>query len=80
MISKPSRSFGSNHVDFGGMISPASETAIRSRDADRVQRERDGRLAGVDESLELPGAARAADEIDPLVGADVGDLQHGASS
>src|SRR5437899_11429467 len=29
-ISKPSRSFGSNHVDFGGMIAPAPDTAIRS--------------------------------------------------
>src|SRR3954468_1349895 len=29
-INKPSRNFGSNQVDFGGMISPASETAIRS--------------------------------------------------
>src|SRR5262249_36704034 len=29
-ISNPSRSFGSNHVDFGGMIAPASDTAIRS--------------------------------------------------
>ena len=26
----PSASFGSNQVDFGGMISPASATAIRS--------------------------------------------------
>ena len=29
-INKPSLSLGSNHVDFGGMISPASETAMRS--------------------------------------------------
>ena len=26
----PSASFGSNQVDFGGMIPPASATAIRS--------------------------------------------------
>ena len=29
-MSRPSLSFGSNHVDFGGMIAPASDTAIRS--------------------------------------------------
>ena len=29
-LRRPSRSFGSNQVDFGGMISPASDTAIRS--------------------------------------------------
>src|SRR5207249_2512085 len=29
-ISNPSRSFGSNHVDFGGMIASASDTAISS--------------------------------------------------
>src|SRR5438105_3944881 len=29
-MSSPSRSFGSNHVDFGGMMAPASDTAIRS--------------------------------------------------
>ena len=58
------------------MISPASETAIRSATLTGIQRERDRRLAGVDQPLELAGAARAADEIDPLVGADVGDLQH----
>ena len=75
-ISNPSRSFGSNHVDFGGMISPASDTAIRSATLTGIQRERDRRLARVDQLLERPGAARAADEIDPLVGAHVGDLQH----
>ena len=29
-LTMPSASFGSNQVDFGGMISPASATAIRS--------------------------------------------------
>ena len=29
-ITMPSRSFGSNQVDFGGMMSPASATAINS--------------------------------------------------
>src|SRR5207253_6957368 len=29
-ISNPSRSFGSNHVDFGGMIASASDTVISS--------------------------------------------------
>ena len=75
-ISNPSRSLGSNHVDLGGMISPASDTAIRSATLTGIERERDRRLARIDQPLELAGAARAADEIDPLVGAHVGDLQH----
>jgi hypothetical protein len=29
-LTMPSASFGSNQVDFGGMISPASATAMRS--------------------------------------------------
>jgi hypothetical protein len=29
-INNPSLSFGSNQVDFGGMIPPASDTAMRS--------------------------------------------------
>ena len=29
-LSSPSRSFGSNHVDLGGMVSPASEILIKS--------------------------------------------------
>ncbi len=29
-LTMPSASFGSNQVDFGGMIAPASATAIRS--------------------------------------------------
>src|SRR5204863_4100244 len=43
--------------------------------ADGIQRERDRRLAAIHEVLQLARAARAADEVDALVGADVGDLQ-----
>ena len=73
--SSPSRSFGSNHVDFGGMMPPASEIAIRSS---IVTGYIENATAAVPEStalLEAGGAAGAADEIDPLVGADVADAE-----
>ena len=71
----PSASFGSNQVDFGGMILPASATAIRSGHLRRVEGEGDRHLAGVDPPLELVQAAAAADEVDALVGALVGDAE-----
>src|SRR5439155_5616879 len=42
--------------------------------AHRIERERHGGLAGVDQSLELARSSHAADEIDALVGAQVDDL------
>ena len=42
--SRPSRSFGSNQVDFGGMMPPASEIAIRSSIGDRGTSRSDGGL------------------------------------
>src|SRR5439155_18100200 len=42
-------------------------------DPDRMERKGGCGAALIDELLELPGAAGAADEIDALVGADVGD-------
>ena len=79
MISNPSRSFGSNQVDFGGMMPPASEIAIRSSTVTGTSRTppppcRSRRPA------RAPGAARAADEIDPLVGAHVADAAACGSS
>ena len=71
----PSASLGSNQVDFGGMMPPASATAIRSSMLRRVEREGHRHLAGVDAALELGEAAPAADEVDALVGARVGDAE-----
>src|SRR4029077_18145178 len=42
-------------------------------DADRVQRESERRLARIDEPFELARAARAADEVNPLVRTDIAD-------
>ena len=67
-MSSPSRSFGSNQVLFGGMIAPASDTAIRSATLTGNIENATAALPDVDERLELGGAAGAADEIDPLVG------------
>ena len=71
----PSASLGSNQVDLGGMMPPASATAIRSSMLRREEREGDRHLARVDPPLELAEAAPAADEVDALVGARVGDAE-----
>src|SRR3989304_8634511 len=42
-------------------------------DRDREHRERHGGAAAVHRLLERPGAARAADKVDPLVAADVAE-------
>jgi len=52
-MSNPSLSFGSNHVDFGGMIAPASETAISSSTPTGVEGERNRRLTGVHQVLQF---------------------------
>src|SRR3954468_6998332 len=44
-------------------------------DADRVQRERDGRLPAIDRALERRRAADASHEVDALVGAGVRDTE-----
>src|SRR5688572_26140552 len=44
-------------------------------DANRMQRERDGGLAGVNPPLELRGSANSAHEVDSLVGSDVADAE-----
>ena len=71
----PSRSFGSNHVDFGGMMPPASAMAIRSATLTGYSENATAALPAVDQALEFGGAADAADEIDALVRARVADLQ-----
>src|SRR5687767_1169495 len=42
-------------------------------DRNRMHREGDRELPRIDELLELPRTANAANEVNPLVGADVGD-------
>src|SRR6266446_6982717 len=46
-------------------------------DGRRVQRDRQGRLSGVDAGLELAGAPQATDEVDPLVRPWIADPEHG---
>ena len=57
------------------MISPASAMPIRSSTLTGNIENATAALPLVDELLEFGGAADAADEVDPLVGAHVGDLQ-----
>ncbi len=71
----PSASFGSNQVDFGGMIAPASATAIRSAHLRRIEREGGRAPAGADAPFEFAEPAPAADEVDALVGARIGDAE-----
>ncbi len=59
------------------MIAPASETRIRSATLTGYSENATAAFPDVDELLERTRAARAADEIDALVGAHVGDVQHG---
>ncbi len=68
---------GSNQVLLGGMMAPASDTAIRSSTSTGIQRKRYRRAPGVDELFELARSTRAADELDARVGSHVLDLQHG---
>ena len=74
-LTMPSASFGSNQVDFGGMMAPASATAMRSAiavgwSAKATAAASD--LTSRSSSLEPPPAA---DEVDPLVAARIGDAE-----
>ena len=51
--SRPSRSFGSNQVDFGGMMPPASAMRIRSSTVTGNSENATANCSGVDEPLEL---------------------------
>ena len=75
--SRPSRSLGSNHVDLGGMIPPASDTRIRSSTDTGKRENATANLPESTSSFEFPRAADPADEVDPLVGAYVFDAKHG---
>ena len=57
------------------MIPPASATAITSSIWVGVKRERHRHLARIDPARQLGEAAAAADEVDALVGALVGDAE-----
>jgi hypothetical protein len=56
---------GSNHVDFGGMIPPASETCITSSMLTGYMEKATGRAALAYDALERIGASPAADEVNP---------------
>ena len=73
-MSRPSRSFGSNHVDLGGIISPASAIRIRSPTVGE-EGKGDGRIPLIYQPFELAGAANATDKIEPLVGPRIRDLE-----
>ena len=75
-ISRPSRSFGSNQVDLGGMMPPASETASSSSGVTAASEESDRGGSRVDRLLQGPNAPRPADERHPRIGADVRHVEH----
>ena len=57
------------------MMPPASHTCIRSSTLTGYIENATADFARLDQPFELRGTARAADEIDPLVGADVADAE-----
>ncbi len=74
-LTMPSASLGSNQVDFGGMISAGVRDRHQVGHLRRVEREGRRHLAGRDPPLQPFQAAAAADEIDALVGALIGDAE-----
>ena len=76
----PSRSFGSNQVDFGGMIFPASAICQQFLDGCRMQRECHRHLSGIHPPLELSQSADPTDEIDPLARARIVDARGAGES
>ena len=71
----PSASLGSNQVDFGGMMQAGVRHRHQVGHLRRIEREGRRHLAGRDPALQPVQAAPAADEVDALVGALIGDAE-----
>ena len=71
----PSASFGSNQVDFGGMIPPRVGDRHQVGHLGRIECKGDRHVAGRDPAFEFGEAARATDEIDAFVGPLIGDAE-----
>ncbi len=75
-ITTPSRSFGSNQVDFGGMILPASAIARSSSIEVGIKREGDRHLSRVHPPLQLLQPPDSSHKIDPLARPGIVDAKH----
>ena len=75
MNEQPERSLGSNQVLFGGMSCPASVTAMSCSMRVGKRWSASDQPSSLHAPLELGGAADAADEVDVLRRARVGDAE-----
>ena len=72
---RPERSFGSNQVDFGGIVAPASAIAMTSEICVGIHREGDRAAPRAHALLQLARAANPADEVDAGIRARIADAE-----
>ena len=75
-ITRPERSFGSNHVVLGGIMLPVVRNIHKLLHGYGVESKCHSHFPGIHTVLEFAETADSANEVDTLVGTQVGDAEY----